>query len=788
MPLELQACFHCGEPCEPETTIYRTHDGHEQSLCCHGCAGALDWITAQGLESFYQFRDQPSPRPEDQTHWTLFDDPEFLTAHSLTLGDDLREIELAISQIRCAACTWLLERVLGATAGIAQSHAHLGRRTLTLRWQPSQVKLSDVLGRLDQLGYTATLLTDESAQRQRKQERKSLLKRIGVAGLGTMQVMMFAAALYIGEASFIEADQRNFLRWVSLVVSIPVMLYAAQPFFMGAWRDLSHRHLGMDVPVALALSLAWSASIIATVVGVGEVYFDSVSMFALFLLTGRYLEMQARHQVLDTPVESRPMPMTLARQRADGQYEQVPVAALRPGDQVQLAAAQQAPVDLCLVSSEGAVDTQALTGEFQQRHIVAGDEILAGSVNGPTSINATVLRIGKNAFLGKLEHLARQAEQIDAPEARWTEPLIRWFIAAVLSVSGLTLVIWWSTDPVKAFEYALSVLVVTCPCALSLAIPTAWTVTIRTLRQAGILLLNPTHLLAFAKSTHWVFDKTGTLTEGRFAIQATRQLDPNTAVEEALALLSGLEAHSPHPIAQAFREIPARTMTQTTQVPGVGVHGELDGITYTVRRSTASEAPDTDAEHLSITLCRETTPILSVALDDEIRADAIETLQILKAQGIQISLLSGDHAARVQAIAAQLGIEQWHAELSPEAKVQALSAITVPKVMVGDGLNDAPVLASANGSVTFAQASDLTRLSAGVVLLAPNLKSLIDLRQHALRSRLVIKQSLFWVLMYNVLAVPFAVAGFIPPWLAAIGMSASSLFVITNALRLKKLS
>ncbi len=788
MLLEPKACFHCGEHCEPETVVYRSHEGQEQSLCCHGCAGALDWITAQGLESFYQYRDQPSPRPEDQTHWTLFDDPEFLSAHSLALDESHREIELSISQIRCAACTWLLERVLSATAGVTQSHAHLGRRTLTLRWRPSEVKLSEVLGRLDQLGYTATLLTDEAASRQRKKERKSLLKRIGVAGLGTMQVMMFAAALYIGEASFIEADQRHFLRWVSLLVSIPVMLYAAQPFFIGAVRDLRHRHLGMDVPVALALSLAWSASIIATVIGVGEVYFDSVSMFALFLLTGRYLEMQARHQVLDTPVESRPMPMTLARQRADGQYEQVPVAALRPGDQIQLAAAQQAPVDLCLVSETGSVDTQALTGEFQQRKIVAGDEILAGSVNGPTSINATVLRIGKNAFLGKLEHLARQAEQVDAPEARWTEPLIRWFIAAVLSVSGFTLVIWWSTDPVKAFEYALSVLVVTCPCALSLAIPTAWTVTIRTLRQAGILLLNPTHLLAFARATHWVFDKTGTLTEGRFAIKATRQLDPNTEVEEALALLSGLEANSPHPIAQAFRDIPPQTMTQTTQIPGIGIQGERDGIAYSVRRSTDSEALEGHSNHLSITLCRQDAPVLSVALDDEVRADAVETLQALRAQGIEISLLSGDHSRRVQAIAEQLGITHWQAELSPEAKVEALSAIPVSKVMVGDGLNDAPVLASANGSVTFAQASDLTRLSAGVVLLAPNLKSLLDLRQHALRSRRVIKQSLFWVLMYNLVAVPFAVAGFVPPWLAAIGMSASSLFVITNALRLKKLS
>lgn len=748
----------------------------------------MDWIAAQGLTSFYDYRDQPSPKPDELAHWSLFDDADFLNAHSITLASDQREIELSVPQIRCAACTWLLERVLGATAGVSQSHAHLGRRTLTIRWHPSEVLLSEILSRLDQLGYTPTLLTDESAFQARKLERRGLLKRIGVAGLGTMQVMMFAAALYVGEASFIEAEQRQFLRWVSLLVSVPVMLYAAQPFFLGAWRDLSNGHLGMDVPVALALSLAWSASIVATVLGVGEVYFDSVSMFTLFLLTGRFLEMQARHQVLDTPVESRPLPMTLARQRDDGQFEQVPVSALRPGDVVQLAAAQQAPVDLCLLSPEGSVDTQALTGEFAQRQVLAGEEILAGSVNGATSINATVLRIGKNAFLGKLEHLARQAEQKDPPEARWTEPLIRWFIAAVLSVAGLTAIGWWSTDPVRAFEYALSVLVVTCPCALSLAIPTAWTVTIRTLRESGILLLNPTQLQAFATARNWVFDKTGTLTEGRFEIKATRQLDASVPVNVALEILSGLEANSPHPIAQAFRGMPAKHILQTTQIPGVGIEGECEGHLYRVRRAEAAEAPKADSEHLAITLLRDGQPILSVALDDAMRTDALSALDQLRREGLSLALLSGDHTARVAAAAAHLRIPNWQAELSPSAKLDALNAMPSPKVMVGDGLNDAPVLAGASGSITFAQASDLTRLSAGAVLLAPRLQTLVDLRRHAIKTRQVIKQSLFWVLTYNAIAVPFAVAGWVPPWLAAIGMSASSLFVITNALRLKTLS
>jgi len=787
LPPNEQRCFHCGDLCLADETIHRTVDGKEQFLCCHGCAGAVDWIQAQGLSSFYQYRDTTAPKPEQQTHWSLFDNREFLEQHTIALHEGVLEIELSIPQIRCAACTWLLERVLEATHGIIASHAHLGRQTLTIRWDPNESSLAAVLGQIDQLGYTATLLTDESAYQARKTERRQIIKRIGIAAIGTMQVMMVATALYVGEASFIDEDQRSFLRWISLVMSIPVMLYSAQPFFVGALRDLRNKNLGMDVPVAIALSLAWTASIIATLTGLGEVYFDSVAMFTLFLLTGRFLELRARHQVLDTPVESRPMPLTLARSRADGQFEQVPVSALKPGDLIQLGAGQQTPVDLTLISAAASVDTQALTGEFEPVAIHRGDEILAGSVNGSSVIEARVLRIGKNAFLGRLEHLARQAETVETPESRWIEPLIRWFIASVLTLSAMTFALWWSTDPELAFEHALSVLVVTCPCALSLAIPTAWTVTIRRLRRMGILLLNPTHLLAFARSNQWLFDKTGTLTEGQFQRLAANPL-ANIDKDLALSILSGLEQGTAHPIARAFADIPPVRVENITHIPGKGIHGSFDGQEYEVRESTPEEMDQEFNQALQITLVRDGEALLNVALDDTIRSDAAETISQLKELGIQITLLSGDRNERVQSVATMLGIENALGQLHPEQKLAYLNEVTESSVMIGDGLNDAPVLAAANGSVTFAQASDLTRLSAGAVLLSPELKSLIKLRDTARKTTQIIRQSLFWVLVYNLIAVPFAMAGFVPPWLAAIGMSASSLFVITNALRLNRIS
>lgn len=719
--------------------------------------------------------------------WSLFDDPGFIQAYTFALPDGVVEIELAVPQIRCAACTWLLERILGSTDGVIASHAHLGRQTLTIRYRPTTLQLAPLLSQLDGLGYSATVLTDEKARHDRRVMRRQLLKRIGVAGLGSMQVMMFATALYVGDAQFIEADQRSFLRWVSLLVSIPVILYSAAPFFQGAWRDLKHQTVGMDVPVALALGLAWIASVIATVLDHGEVYFDSVSMFTLFLLIGRAIELHARHRVIDTPIEARPMPLTLAVKSPTGTYVQTPVHAIQPGDQIQLASGQQTPVDLCLRSERAIVDTQALTGEFTPVERHAGDEILAGSVNGPSPIHGDVIRIGQQAFLGRLNHLVRHAESMKPPESRWIEPVLRVFITTVLALSGLTAVLWWPTDPERAFTYALSVLVVTCPCALALAIPTAWTASIHALRTQGILLLNPNHLRAYAQAQTWFFDKTGTLTEGRFKRLGIRVHPPFDGQEQQLLeVVSGLEFSSAHPIALALSDISPAAIQNPVTLPGQGVSGQREGHQVAVGRAQDPERHPDYPDALQIRLTIDQVTALTIALDDTLRGDAKHALRDLHKAGIQTVLISGDHDSRVQAVAKTLGITQAQGDLTPEDKLARLAQVSGPRVMVGDGLNDSPVLAAAEGSITLTHAADLTRYQAGAVLLSPHLDTLNQLRRQAIRTRIVIRQSMTWVFLYNAVAIPFAMAGFVPPWLAAIGMSLSSIGVVLNAMRLSR--
>lgn len=787
MPLEPAPCFHCGETCPPEATLTKTLDDRPISLCCHGCAAAVDWIQSQGLAQFYEYRDRPTAKPDAHSDWSLFDDPGFIQAYSFALPDGVVELELAIPQIRCAACTWLLERILGSTDGVIASHAHLGRQTLTLRYRPSELQLAPLLAQLDGLGYSATVLTDEKARHDRRLIRRSLLKRIGVAGLGSMQVMMFATALYVGDAQFIEADQRRFLRWVSLLVSIPVILYSAAPFFQGAWRDLKHHTLGMDVPVALALGLAWIASVIATVLDRGEVYFDSVSMFTLFLLTGRAIELHARHRVIDTPIEARPMPLTLAVKSPTGIYVQTPVHSIQPGDSMQLACGQQTPVDFRLHSDRAIIDTQALTGEFTPVERHAGDEILAGSVNGPSPIQGEVIRIGQQAFLGRLNHLVRQAESMKPPETRWIAPVLRVFIMTVLALSVLTAVLWWPTDPERAFTYALSVLVVTCPCALALAIPTAWTASIHALRTQGILLLNPNHLRAYATAHTWFFDKTGTLTEGRFRRLGTRIHPPFQGQEQQLLeVLSGLEFSSAHPIAQALTDITPAEIHAPIAQPGQGVSGQWQGHQVAVGRAQIHQRHPDYPDALQISLTIDGMSALTVALDDTLRPGAKQALLDLHMTGVQTVLISGDRDSRVQIVAETVGISQAEGDLTPEDKLARLAEVSGPRVMVGDGLNDSPVLAAAEGSITFTHAADLTRYQAGAVLLSPHLDKLNQLRRQAIRTRVVIRQSMTWVFLYNAIAIPFAMAGYVPPWLAAIGMSLSSIGVVLNAMRLSR--
>lgn len=787
MPPDAVACFHCGEACLPDEALQRTVENRSVPLCCHGCAAAVDWIQAQGLDRFYAYRDRPTAKPEERADWSLFDDPGFIQAYTFPLPEGVVELELSIPQIRCAACTWLLERILATTEGVIASHAHLARQTLTLRYRPDTLKLAPLLAQLDGLGYSATVLTDEKARHDRRQARRQLLKRIGVAGLGSMQVMMFATALYVGDAKFIEQDQRQFLRWVSLVVSIPVLFYSAAPFFQGAVRDLRHRTLGMDVPVALALGLAWCASVIATVLNTGEVYFDSVAMFTLFLLTGRAIELHARHRVIDTPVEARPMPLTLAVRGSTGTYRQTPVHQIKPGDHIQLASGQQTPVDFRLSTAQAVLDMQALTGEFAPIERVAGDEILAGSVNGATPVQGEVIRIGQQAFLGRLNHLVRQAEAVKSPETKWIEPILRVFIAAVLGLSGVTALLWWPTDPERAFTYALSVLVVTCPCALALAIPTAWTASIHALRKQGILLLNPTHLRAYATAKTWFFDKTGTLTEGRFERLAMRPLGLHEhPIDTLLAVISGLELSSAHPIAEAFTDVSPAVITDPKSHPGHGVSGHWEGSPVCVDSARLEERLNDYPDALQICLRIDGRAALVVALDDRLRCDARTALTRLQMSGIETRLMSGDRIARVQAVAAAVGITDADGELTPEGKLARLAQASGPRVMVGDGLNDSPVLAAAEGSITFTHAADLTRYHAGAVLLNSRLEALNQLREQSIRTRAVIRQSMTWVFIYNGVAIPFAMAGMVPPWLAAIGMSLSSLGVLLNAMRLSR--
>ncbi len=784
-------CYHCGEPSEPgyEAEL----EGASRAFCCAGCQAVASAISAGGLGEFYRYRDRYSQKPElDATEFAAFD-LEDVQKEFVREVDDGREAVLVLGGISCAACAWLIEHHLGQLDGVARVRVNVANHLASITWNPAERSLSSLLFALHQIGYQATPGSDEAAERIRQKERRNALVRIGVAGLGMMQVGMVAIALHAGTIQGIEANWQHFLRWISLLFALPVMGYSAQPFFISAWRSLRARQLNMDVSVSLALALAFAASVVGTVRNVGEVYFDSVSMFTFFLLVGRYLEMRARHTSLFESQRLSQLLPRAAEKKADTEWALVPLSALKPGDHVRVRAGEVVPVDGLLLSAHAATDESMLTGESEPVRKNAGDALYAGSVLGDVSVELEVRAIGEGTRLDAVQKLLDAALSEKPRQQALADRVARYFVAAVLVVFAAVYGTWLWVDADRAFWVALSVLVVTCPCALSLATPAALAAGLNGLRRWGFLLVSPSALSVLPRLTHVIFDKTGTLTEGRPHIAECRVLGAEDEAD-VLNITASLERYSRHPLAQAFAALPASLAVESVRThPGQGIAGQINGADYRFglaefAMTTPPPYPGTGSWQL---LSRDGEALAWFRFEDAPRADAREALAALQAQGLGISLLSGDRTANVKAFV-ERHFSGFHFTAAlggqlPQDKLDALRARRDQGevvMMVGDGINDVPVLSAADVSVAMGGASHLARVSADAVLLNQRLRTLVEVRPLAQRIQTVIRQNFAWALGYNLLALPLAAAGLIPPYLAALGMSASSLVVVLNSLRL----
>jgi len=795
-------CFHCGEALTGTEPWFVKIDDQTHRVCCPGCKAVAELIQQSGLSDFYRFRTLPAARPAGgaavtapELPWRPFDRPEMLDSVSAPAGEGLRSCTMLVEGVRCAACGWLIERSLEQVPGVREIRVNPATARARLVWEPGVLPLSGALGVLSQLGYRPHPGSAGAADMALR-ERRGALRRLGVAGIGMMQVMMYAVALYTGAFQGMDASLEELFRWVSLVVATPVALYSGYPFFAGAWRDIRSGRPGMDVPVALAVGAAWTASVVHTISGQGEVYFDSVTMFVFFLSLARYLEMGARHRAGDTQEAlARLLPEAARRKGADGDWETVALRELSPGDVVSVRHGEILPADGRLHAGGARLDESMLTGESRPRRRQSGELALAGSINVGDPIEFRVERTGGDTLVSSIGRLLDRTQSERTPMAAAADRVARWFVIGVLSAAAMTWFAWNAIDPSRAFEITLAVLVVTCPCALSIATPAALTAATGFLARHGLLVTRAGAIESLAGVRRVIFDKTGTLTLGQLRVTGVEML-ADMEPGQALGIAASLEALSEHPIARAFSIAhPAGPAREVQVFPGLGVEGAVGDARWRLGRPdwaaelAAAPAPPVDGDETAVCLAEESGVVAIIRLADQLRGGTPAQLARLRGLGLSIEVASGDSAEAVASVAASVGVERWHAAMTPQQKLallrqrqQAGEAV----VMVGDGVNDAPVLAGADVSVAMAAGTPLAQTSADMVLLGESLEPLATGVSQARRTLRIVRQNLAWAAGYNTIALPLAATGFIAPWMAAIGMSASSLLVVLNALRLSR--
>lgn len=793
-------CYHCGEPVPDDPPVFARLHGKEQPMCCIGCKAVAEFIESSGLAAFYTHRDKPDTdlnlTPEE-TDWQRFDSADLLNRYVSSDGGP-SEATIDIGGMYCSACVWLFDRSLQKLAGIDGAEVNPATRRAIVRWQADQLQFSEVLNAIAQVGFKPSPVAAGQEPDNKDAEYKLALKRLIVAAAAGMQVMMFAVALYAGDYFGIDGAIEKFLRTISLLVTVPIVFYSARPFFTGAWRGIRARSPGMDLPVSIAILAAFTASIYATWVNRGDIYFDSVAMFVFFLSATRFLEMRARHRSDDHALALAQLLPDTAIRLTDGDAKTVLLDRLRPGDTLSIRPGDVLPADGRILSGELSVDESMLTGESIPIQRMPGTEVFAGAIVKRGNATLAVARTGASTSLAEIGRMLDRAKADRPPIALLADRIASLFVIAVLSIATVTAISWYFIDPERAFEVALATLVVTCPCALALATPAAIAAATARLARSGFLLVRSRILEVLNHAQVIVFDKTGTLTEGQPVILHTAKLsDDSMAGDELIAIAAAIETASEHVLARAFSLFyaPGRfAPDDITVIPGYGVDAVLDGNKFRlgaaefVAKLSDSDNPSTgDGDDTAVFLGNESSVLARFDIGDELRGDAKQSIAALKRLGYRPVIASGDREPAVRRVANQLAIDDWHAGLSPAAKldlIRQLKSAGQTVVMVGDGINDAPVLAAADASIALDAGTALARASADAVSLGRKLASITTAANVAARTRRIIRQNIAWAIVYNLTAVPLAVSGLLAPWMAALGMSASSLIVVLNALRL----
>jgi P-type Cu2+ transporter len=743
------ACFHCGLPVTGAGRHRAAVLGAEREFCCAGCEAVARTIAGAGFERYYETRTAAAERPSQRN-------PIEEPAGS--------EASLILEHVRCAACLWLIEQVLRRHPGVTHASVNYATQRAQVSWDAEKASLAAIVESIRSVGYDACPYDPRKQDEVERLERRTALWRLFVAGFGAMQVMMYAFPAYVDEVG---PEVAQVMRWASLLITLPVLVFSCAPFFSGAAREAAQRRIGLDTPIALGLGFGFAASAWATVSGWGEVYFDSISMLAFLLLGARYLERAARRR---------------AARALDPLLKWGNARTYSPNQVVSIAPGERIPADGVVLEGASSADESLLTGESRPVPKRAGDELVGGSVNLEQPLVMRVTRAGADT---RAAAIARLAERGAASKPRMVETAERvareltWVIVLTAVAAGL-----YSANP----WVSIAVLVVACPCALALAAPIVLTRASGALLAHGVLLSRAGALQALERATDIVLDKTGTLTTGRISVAKAVPLGALHA-EACLDFARALEASSRHPVARAFAGESGIEAQAPRNFPGQGIEARVAGRRVRIGnaefcRDLCLTSPKADASR--VYLADETGWLAAFELEDSVRPAAPELVADLKSRGLTVHLASGDRDQAVGALARELGIEHCTGAMTPEDKYRYLERLQREGrvvAMVGDGLNDAPVLARADVSFAMGSGADAAQLRADVVVMGDSLESVSRTFQVARRAMRLVRQNIAWAIAYNAIALPLAAAGLIGPWEAALAMGASSLTVLVNALR-----
>jgi Cu2+-exporting ATPase len=786
-------CFHCGLPVPAGASWSLAIDGVRQPMCCPGCEAVASSIVGSGFGDYYRNR-------------TAFAAPAELGALAppeLALYDDDAAASKAlysVDGIRCAACVWLIERRLRGLPGVRAADLNAASGRLAVSWSPSLCRPSVILGALRAIGYAAYPFDPVRHGEQLERERKKLFRQLFVAGLSMMQVMMYALPVYLADDGSMDADMTALMHWAALLLTLPAVAYSAQPFWRGAWLGIRRRMPGMDLPVAIGIAAAFGGSCAALLRGHGDVYFDSITMFIFLLLASRYLELSARRtaaRALDGLRRALPAAAALmAGYPASRASELVAAGRLRGGDMILVRPGEAVAADGVVVEGAAQVDLALLTGESRVQPRAVGAQVPGGAVNAGQPIVLRVTRAAQESTLALLVGLVERAGQGKPGIALWADKVASWFVLVLLALTVLVFAGWQAVDPARAWQVAIAVLVVSCPCALSLATPSALAAATSRLLRRGVLAVQPHVLETLHRATHVIFDKTGTLTLGLPVLCGVRTFGAMER-DDCLAIAAALEEASIHPLALALKAAagaPPRHARNLNHAAGQGVEGEIGGVCYRlgsarfVNAAPEDAGDDAQGDSTLVWLGAGGALLARFELADTLRSDAQEVVRHFQQRGKKVMLLSGDGEALTLRVAGQLGIDWALGAQLPGQKlavVRELQAQGAVVAMVGDGVNDAAALSAADVSFAMGGGSDLARIHADCVLLSGRLSSLTDTSASAARTLAVIRQNLAWATLYNICAIPAAAFGLLNPWMSGVGMSLSSAVVVINALRLR---